>query len=361
MSMPTCGPSCACAPGNSSPRWGWSGCRTRAWLQFAERAFPTNLVPNRDIGTQLFGDLFDGTLSYQVGAFDGAVDGASINNSTPTVDLNLGGRLFAHPFKNGEHGRAAWPRAGYRLHDRRSERHIDQCKSSRLPDARPAELLHLCHRGLCQRQSHQPVAAALLLQRPLRLVRRVRHGAADGDQEHQHPGCGQLGLAALCHLGAHRRGRILFRSHAAQSVRLACPQVGRVRHQRAGEPAHDRQRSVRRLDRHLARQSQRVGAQGDRRRHFDELVPEPQHQAAAHLRSDQFRGRCARAAKTRTTRRFSSRASRRTTEQARGGPERCAQPWGSAQRARSSGAKRTLSLRSMCVTRPSCTRISMDP
>ena len=53
-----------------------------AWLQFAERAFPTNLVPNRDIGTQLFGDLFDGTLSYQVGAFDGAVDGNSINNST---------------------------------------------------------------------------------------------------------------------------------------------------------------------------------------------------------------------------------------------------------------------------------------
>jgi hypothetical protein len=27
-----------------------------AWLQFAERAFPTNLVPNRDIGAQLFGE-----------------------------------------------------------------------------------------------------------------------------------------------------------------------------------------------------------------------------------------------------------------------------------------------------------------
>ena len=71
-----------------------------AWLQFAERAMPTNLVPNRDIGVQLFGDLFDGTLSYQAGAFDGAVDGNSINNSTQNSHLNFTGRLFAHPFKH---------------------------------------------------------------------------------------------------------------------------------------------------------------------------------------------------------------------------------------------------------------------
>jgi phosphate-selective porin OprO/OprP len=71
-----------------------------AWLQFAERAFPTNLVPNRDIGAQLFGDLFDGTLSYQAGAFDGAVDGGNINNSTQNSHVNFAGRLFAHPFKN---------------------------------------------------------------------------------------------------------------------------------------------------------------------------------------------------------------------------------------------------------------------
>ena len=72
-----------------------------AWLQFAEQALPTNLVPNRDIGAQLFGDLFNGTLSYQIGLFDGAVDNGNINNSDPNSRLNFDARLFAHPFKNG--------------------------------------------------------------------------------------------------------------------------------------------------------------------------------------------------------------------------------------------------------------------
>src|SRR5438034_4931914 len=33
-------------------------------LQFNERSMATDLVPNRDLGVQLHGDLFDGTMSY---------------------------------------------------------------------------------------------------------------------------------------------------------------------------------------------------------------------------------------------------------------------------------------------------------
>ena len=36
-----------------------------------------NLAPNRDVGFQLSGDFLDGILSYQLGVFNGAIDGGS--------------------------------------------------------------------------------------------------------------------------------------------------------------------------------------------------------------------------------------------------------------------------------------------
>jgi phosphate-selective porin OprO/OprP len=72
-------------------------------LFFAERSLATALVPTRDIGAQLQGDLLGGTLNYAVGVFNGVVDGG--NNGSGDVDSNSGkdaeARLFARPFKNG--------------------------------------------------------------------------------------------------------------------------------------------------------------------------------------------------------------------------------------------------------------------
>lgn len=70
-------------------------------LLMVERAFPTQLLPNRDVGIQVHGDLFDGALSYALGAFDGTVDGQSTvqdNNN----GKDIAGRLYARPFKNGD-------------------------------------------------------------------------------------------------------------------------------------------------------------------------------------------------------------------------------------------------------------------
>jgi phosphate-selective porin OprO/OprP len=68
-------------------------------IRFAERGLPTNLVPNRDLGVQLYGDLFDGALSYASGYFNGVSERGSSG-----VDLNddkeFEGRIFAHPFKS---------------------------------------------------------------------------------------------------------------------------------------------------------------------------------------------------------------------------------------------------------------------
>lgn len=67
-------------------------------LLFVERGLPTNLVPNRDVGAQLHGELFDGAFSYAFGAFNGVADGGSgdLDNND---SKEFAGRLFAQPFR----------------------------------------------------------------------------------------------------------------------------------------------------------------------------------------------------------------------------------------------------------------------
>lgn len=68
-------------------------------LLLMERAFPTQLVPNRDVGVQLHGDLLNGTLNYAAGLFDGTVDGSStVQDNNDGKDIAV--RVFAHPFRN---------------------------------------------------------------------------------------------------------------------------------------------------------------------------------------------------------------------------------------------------------------------
>lgn len=64
---------------------------------FAERSLATNLVPNRDLGAQVWGDISGGVVSYALGVFNGTPDGSSVD-----LDLNdnkdIEGRLFVQPF-----------------------------------------------------------------------------------------------------------------------------------------------------------------------------------------------------------------------------------------------------------------------
>ncbi len=68
---------------------------------FTELGLTGNLGPNRDVGVQLSGDIFNETLSYAVGAFNGTSDAGSSDTDTNN-DKEVVGRLFAHPFKNGD-------------------------------------------------------------------------------------------------------------------------------------------------------------------------------------------------------------------------------------------------------------------
>ncbi|MEO6003332.1 MAG: porin [Opitutus sp.] len=73
-----------------------------SWTFFNERALPTNLVPNRDVGVQLGGDLLEGVISYAAGVFGGVSDGGSSSNSDFDNEKDVAARIFVSPFKNSQ-------------------------------------------------------------------------------------------------------------------------------------------------------------------------------------------------------------------------------------------------------------------
>jgi phosphate-selective porin OprO/OprP len=68
-------------------------------LLFLERALPTSVAPNRDVGLQVHGELGNGVFAYRAAVLNGVPDGGSVD-----VDTNDGKdvvlRAFLLPFKN---------------------------------------------------------------------------------------------------------------------------------------------------------------------------------------------------------------------------------------------------------------------
>jgi phosphate-selective porin OprO/OprP len=73
-------------------------------LTLNERAFPSELLPDRDIGLMAHGALWDGVIEYAAGGFNGAPDGGTSSSSNPTDELEAAGRLLTHPFKQTDLG-----------------------------------------------------------------------------------------------------------------------------------------------------------------------------------------------------------------------------------------------------------------
>jgi phosphate-selective porin OprO/OprP len=68
-------------------------------MTFVERALPTNLVPNRDLGMMLHGSFREGLVQYQLALMNGVSDGASADVDS-TDGKELVARIFAHPFQD---------------------------------------------------------------------------------------------------------------------------------------------------------------------------------------------------------------------------------------------------------------------
>jgi phosphate-selective porin OprO/OprP len=83
--------------GKFKPPIGLERLQSATDVRFVERGLPTSLVPNRDVGVQLYGDLIGARVQYQVGAFDGAPDAAIVDGDAAT-GKDVSGRLFFRPF-----------------------------------------------------------------------------------------------------------------------------------------------------------------------------------------------------------------------------------------------------------------------
>jgi phosphate-selective porin OprO and OprP len=64
---------------------------------FAQRGLPNNLVPNRDLGVEIFGELAGGTLAYQLGIFNGVADGGSSDGDATNAKEGAA-RVFVRPW-----------------------------------------------------------------------------------------------------------------------------------------------------------------------------------------------------------------------------------------------------------------------
>jgi phosphate-selective porin OprO/OprP len=67
-----------------------------------ETGFPSELVPNRDVGVQLQGEFARSTVSYVLGVYNGAPDGRDGSTTNPDGDFELAGRVFLEPWKNSD-------------------------------------------------------------------------------------------------------------------------------------------------------------------------------------------------------------------------------------------------------------------
>lgn len=93
-------PAFAVRVGKFKPPVGLERLQSASDIVFAERSLPTNLVPNRDIGLQLSGDISTGLFAWQAGVFNGVPD---LGNGDGDVSdaKDFAGRIFIQPFKRG--------------------------------------------------------------------------------------------------------------------------------------------------------------------------------------------------------------------------------------------------------------------
>jgi len=85
--------------GKFKPPLGLERLMSATEMPFIERALPTSLVPNRDLGLMVHGNISGGVIAYGAGFFNGVVDGGSAD-----ADIQDGkdavARLFVQPWRS---------------------------------------------------------------------------------------------------------------------------------------------------------------------------------------------------------------------------------------------------------------------
>jgi phosphate-selective porin OprO/OprP len=87
--------------GKFKPSVGLERLQSGSSTKFIERSFVSNaILPNRDLGVSVHGNLFADKLTYAVGVFNGVVDGGdTVTTQDSNSNKEVAGRIFATPFK----------------------------------------------------------------------------------------------------------------------------------------------------------------------------------------------------------------------------------------------------------------------
>lgn len=90
--------------GKFKPYVGLERLQSASDIKFAERSYVTNTVlPNRDIGVSIHGDVLDDKLTYALGMYQGVVDGGDNKTGADSNSAkDYAARVFATPFKGGD-------------------------------------------------------------------------------------------------------------------------------------------------------------------------------------------------------------------------------------------------------------------
>jgi phosphate-selective porin OprO and OprP len=83
--------------GKAKTPFGFERLQSASNLLFYERALPTAIAPNRDVGIQVLGDLAGGVISYLAGVGNGVPDGGSVDSDV-NDGKDVSGRLLVRPF-----------------------------------------------------------------------------------------------------------------------------------------------------------------------------------------------------------------------------------------------------------------------
>jgi phosphate-selective porin OprO and OprP len=83
--------------GKTKPPFGLERLQSATDLTFVERSLATNLVPNRDVGIYLFGDLAHEKMNYAAGIFNGVVDLGNADFDSGGDGKDFVGRIFVRP------------------------------------------------------------------------------------------------------------------------------------------------------------------------------------------------------------------------------------------------------------------------
>lgn len=84
--------------GKDKAQFGIERLQSATDLAFIERAYPTQLAPNRDIGLALRGDIHGGFVHYSAAIVDGVADNAVLEGETDS-DYEFNAHLLVSPFK----------------------------------------------------------------------------------------------------------------------------------------------------------------------------------------------------------------------------------------------------------------------